>query len=867
MPEKALKKLAKRYHLSLEQLDELLQLLKAQDSPFYILRYRRDLAANLTTQDLDALREHYRESHNLEKEKSKILKKLQEQGTLTEELEQRMDSAETMRELLDYYVPYRPRKHSPSRQALSQGLEPLARSVVAQEEHIPLMSDAAAPFVDPEKGLETVGHVLNGVHHIICDWLAEEKAHRDRQRTLLRVHGNVVARGVGKAIPSRLRGEFKDYLHFEAKAKDIRPHQMLSLARGQRLRVLTYDIQPPLLAMCRAAAGHYMRGKAEEFDQIDAVFHDADPIPEGEALGELTGSEFLYFCVRQSLCDILAPILSKELERELSREAEELALKIVCRNLRSRLMARPLKDTRVLAVSPGYRTGCKLAALDETGGVLDSCIVYPHTPRLEKEEAKEKIVQLVQTHSLSVAAIADGTAFHETEALISEIIAETCSDLQYTVVGVTGIDTYVGGQLARAELPDLSADLQAAACVGRRLQDPLLELAKLSLRSLCTAQYAQDLNAAAFKRTLARVTEECVAEVGADVNTGPQMLLKYVPGLNAATATELVQYRAAKGPFRDRQAVRDVPKIDEDMCRRAVGFLKVTDSDNPLDVTRIHPDNYPVVMAVLEQLGMSLESLRTQEGRDEVKRRRGEINFADMEKRFSVHYLLIKDLLDELSDPWPDPRLKEKGPFLRQRQLTFEDLQPDQTLSGTVRKIVDFGVFVDVGLSEDGLVHISELSDEFVHTPYDVVSVGEQVNVRVIEVDPEKRRIALSMRAPGARKAPPKQKPTRRREGEYTRTERQPSRPAPAGVSGRPVHRPQSTLGPESRRVQKVAAFRPVDKAGARPEMKKAQPRQDRTESTQEEPAAEKAGGGLKDLLTKLEFAEIEKRGKASDDN
>jgi len=866
MPEKALKKLTKQYHLGVEQLEELSRLLDAHYSPFYILRYRKDLAGNSTASDLDDLLEKHRQFQALEKERKKILKKLEENGTLTEDLEQKANSAETMRELLDYYVPFRPRKHSRSRRAITQGLEPLARGVLAQEQRIPLMSEAAESCRDPENGLNTVGDVLDGVLHVISDWIAEEKTHRDVQRKLLRAQGSVQARSVGKTLPARLRGEFREFLNFEAKVKDLHPYQMLCLMRGQRAKVLTFTVQPPLFAMCRATADRYMRGKSEEFNQIDAAFHDADPIPEGESLGRLSSSEFLYFCIRQSLCDVLAPILSRELERELCREAEQMALNIVARSVRSLLMAAPLKGQRVLAVLPGYRTGCKLAALDEAGGVLDTCIVYPHTPRLETEEAKARIVELVQKHNIGVGALADGTAFQETELLISEIIEKSCPELRYSVVSAVGADAYATSQLARKEVHELSPELRATVAIGRRLQDPLLELTKVSLRSLCSSQYAEDLNSATLKRTISRVAEECIAEVGVDVNTAPQTILRYAPGLNSTAASELVSYRDQAGPFADRMALKNVPKLDEDTWRRAVGFLKVGCSENPLDVSRIHPDAYPVATAILEQLGASVQDLRSKETRDGIKSRRGEVDFAELEKRLGVHYLLIKDILDELSDPWPDPRAKDQEALLRGRRLSFEDLQVDQMLMGTVRKVVDFGAFVDVGLGEDGLVHISEMSDGFVRSPHDVVSVGELIKVRVMEVDLEKRRIALSMRSERARKAAPGAAAQRRRDKEAAAPARRPRRQSAEVAGDSPVHRPQSTLGPDSRRVQKAATFKAPPRAkteAAKPEPRKASAPQEQAPAK----TAQEDIGQLSNLLRKLEFATIEKRGKPSNES
>ncbi|MDP6439100.1 MAG: Tex-like N-terminal domain-containing protein [Candidatus Brocadiia bacterium] len=859
MPEKALKKLAKRYHLSDGQLDELQQLLRDEGSAQYVLRYRKDLAPNLSAEDVDEFIDESRQIENLARERRKILKKLAEQDVLTDEVGERIESAETMRELIDYYVPFRPQKRSRSRLAIAQGLEPLAKAVLAQEDDLALMGEAAKPHIDEEKELGGVAEVLDGVFHIVCDRMAEEKSHRDKQRGLLRADGNVVSRPTGKHMSPRMHGEFKACLSLRVGVGAVHPSQMLALVRGRRLRILEFEVEPPLLAMCRASAQMFMTGGADRFDNVDGRFHDAETIPQGEALGELSGAEFLYFCIRQSLCDVLAPILGRELERELCKSAEDFAVGVLRRNLRRLLMMEPLKGRRVLGIWPGYRTGCKLAALDESGSVIETTIVYPHTPQLETEAAKSKIIEMIGGHQLSVAAIGSGTACQETEALVGEIIAESCQEFSYAVVDDVGISTYSESRLAGSELPGLSTDLRAAVATGRRLLDPLAEFTKLNLRTLCPAQQLQDINSAALKKAIAGVVQQCVADVGAELNTAPATLLRFVPGLGATTVEELVAHRE-RTPFAQRRELRDVPKIDEDAWRKAVGFLRVDASVNPLDRTRIHPDHYPVAEKILQDLGIAPENLETEEARAEIAKRRGEVDFGEFEKEFGVHYLVLKDLLDALVSPWPDLRATENGPALRKRRLTFGDLEQQQVLMGTVRKVVDFGVFVDVGVGEDGLVHISEMADSFVRSPHDVVSEGELIQVRVVEVDPEKKRIALSMRSESSPRRAPR-RPQQRRASEESGTERvreRGRRPvADAAAQGGGVRRPESTLGMASRRVQKVSSL----KGGG--DSHKGGPARHRRQAGQtNEQEAQLPVLKASELVGRLGFAAIEKRGK-----
>ncbi|MBS3764293.1 MAG: helix-hairpin-helix domain-containing protein, partial [Planctomycetes bacterium] len=666
MSEKVLKNLAGKHHLDVDQIQELLQLLDAGYSAPYILRYRKDLAANLDYEVLDELRREARRLNRLDKERQKIQEKLQDQGVLTGELEKDIESASSMSELIDYYVPFRPRKRSRSRLALSQGLEALALKIFHQEDPIPLLSDEAESYADEAQGLEEVGEVLDGTFHIICDWIAEEKSHRDKQRRVLREKGKVVSEGTGRS-KKRYRSELRDYIKFESPVKDVHPYHILCMMRGKRLKVLDYRVEAPMEEVFQTAADLYLRGGREQFSQIETRFYDVDEKPDGKALGELNAAEFLYWCIRVSLSNVLIPILNRELEKELRAEAEKLGLDIIKSNLRSHLMRRPLKGARVLGISPGYRTGCKLAAVDENGGVLESAVVYPNTPRDEKEKAKEKIVELVQGHDLSVVSIGDGTACDETEKLLSEIIEESFDDLQYCVLDERPSDAYAGSSLAKRECGSRKKGIQSAISLARRLLDPLRELCKVNLKDLCPSRYVQEVDNIALKETIRSVAEESVGQVGPQLNEAPRGMLKYVPGLHGRAANEIVKYRNDNGPFDTRRRLREVPKIDKETWERAAGFVRIKDSDNPLDNTRIHPQMYPVAEKIVAELDCKLEDLKNEETLEKIREKRGEIKFADLEKEFDVHYLVLKDILDELCDPWPDPRQNEEGPVLRQK--------------------------------------------------------------------------------------------------------------------------------------------------------------------------------------------------------
>lgn len=861
MPDKPLKNVASKYHLTVDQVHRILELLDQGFSIPYIRRYHKELAANLGADDFYELVEEQKRLRKLETRRHKVLNKLEEREVLTDELRDNIEQASSIRELIDYYVPYRPRKRSRSRLALSQGLRPLAEEVLSQAEFIPDMSAAAEPYLDPEGGLDSIGEVLEGVFHIVSDWVAEEKSHRDRQREVLREHGELVCSSVNRSLPGRLVREFKQYFSFRRSVSKLHPYHMLLIRRGKRLKALEYRIEPPLEEMDRAAAELYMAGGAGQYDQVMAELGESVLTSDGENLQKLNSVEFMVACIRHSLHNVLSSIVVRELDRELARQAEKLALSIIRRNVKSMLMVRPVPKP-TLAIHPGYRTGCNLAALDAEGKVLATTTVYPHAPQRQRSEAVETICLLVKEHELEVAAIGDGTACEETEELISEIIAEKAPDLRYTTISEVGLDSYATSRGARNELSEMDADERCAVSIGRRLVRPLSELVKINPRQLCPEPYPEDVNGGALKTLLELVIEECVCAVGVDANRAHYSLLRYVCGLDPDKSLELVSYRDSYGPIKSRKQLRQVPKIDRESFDQAAGFLKIEVSDNPLDVSRIHPRFYPVAERICEQLEIALADLAEQGGRKKLKERRSEVQLTELEKEFEVHYLLLKDIIEEMVNPWSDPREEKPPPLLRQRRLSFEDLEPDQWLKGTVRNIVDFGAFVDVGVGEDGLIHISELSDGYVETPYDVLSVGDTIRVRVVSVDEDRSRIALSLREESER---PERRERRKRSGGRPRRERreEPRQVATEvpGTTPTSVRAPKSTIGSQSRRVQKAAmADRAAEAQKPAEEEHEAKAATD-AERAEEHVQEEQPAGGL---LDRLDFANIERRGKPS---
>ncbi|NLW49698.1 MAG: S1 RNA-binding domain-containing protein [Candidatus Brocadiaceae bacterium] len=870
MPEKALKSVAARYHLTAEQANEILRLLDAGFSIPYVMRYHKELAGSLEADGFHELMEERRRLEKLDSRRRKVLKKLQEREILTDELEEKISRAADMRELIDHYVPYRPRKRSHSRQALAQGLQDIAAKVLSQEEFVADMKAAAEPYVDAEKGLADEAAVLEGVFHIVSDWVAEERSHRNRQREVFRQEAEIVVRRVSRSLPGRMAREFKQYFDYRQKVARLHPYHMLSILRGKRMKALQYRFEPPLEPMIRAAAELYFPGGVAQWEQIRAEMGANLPGPDGRALQGLNGPEFLAACINYSLGNILTDIAARELDKDLCKQAEELALDVIRRNVTNLLMAKPVR-CRMIGIHPGYRSGCNLAVVDEAGELLETTTVYPHPPQNQPEEAKRVLVQLVETHRVEMVAIGDGTGAQETEALVAELIAGPLPDLRYTVVSEVGVEAYARSRSAKNELAEVAPDERYAVALCRRLQDPLSELVKVNPRELCPAPYAEDVNGGALKKLLDRVLEECVCRVGVEVNTAHFSLLRYVSGLGPEKALEVVEYRDRYGALKNRRQLREVPKIDQAAYDQAAGFLRVQDSDCPLDRTRIHTRFYPVAEEICRQLEIAVADLGDPDVRAKVKERASEIKLADLEKQFGVHYLLLKDIITELAEPWPDPRADGQGPLLRRRRPTLEDLEADEWVSGTVRNIVDFGVFVDIGVGEDGLVHISELSDSYVQSPYDVVSVGDVVQVRVVRVELDKKRIALSMRSESARRERPRREPRQRRERESDRSEPRPVREVPVGPLAGGIRTPRSTLGVHSRRVEKASlndgpgkgqaavARKPVPSDEQPPAPRPAAP------GEQEQKVAGEPAPDVQSLLGRLGLGSIERRGKQSD--
>jgi uncharacterized protein len=903
---------ARETHLTRDQVAALFEQFDRGVTVPYLVHYRKDLVGSLGYAGLRELLERRRELRKLDKRKREVIKKLKERELLTDELRDAIEAATSIRLVNDIFLPYRPKKQSRAMEAIALGLEPMARALLTQEDLGGSLQEKAAAQVDAEKGLPDASSVLKGCAYIICDWIAEERTLREAERRILRQEGKLAVRPPSRGRGGRGGREFKDLLNYEEKLPAVHPHRLMQAVRGARSRALEMGILAPGAEMREAAADLYLDGGKEALGAVLGR-HGDDPFAEPVYVPLNVGSDrsgddsddvyslefpevpetedvpgFLVRCVEWSLQNILVPVLARELERELADQAEQRAMGLVRRNLRTVLMQRPIDPARVLAVAPGYRTGCKLVAMDEKGNPLEYQIVYPHTPKNELEEAKAALKALVEKHNLEVAAIGDGTACRETEALVSDMIRESIPNLSYLVVSETGLQSYVGSKLAKQELPGLPQLIKGAITLGRRVVDPLKELVKLDPKVLCSGPHMQLVSAKKLKDTLAEVVEECVCEVGVELNETELNQLRNVAGLNGNRARSILGKREQLGRFTARTQLREAEGIDETVFQQCAGFLRVSDAPEFFDRTRIHPENYETAVAVCGELGVDRAKLEDAGERAKIEEQRKQVNLTALESKCGAHYLVIRDIIQELASPAADPRMEEPAPALRKTQLKLENINVGDVLQGAVRNIVDFGVFVDVGVNEDGLIHVSELSDDYVHSPYEVLSTGDAVTVRVIKVDLDSGRIALSMRKEGSR--PSRSRPPRRSPSDTSRGERpaaataptvagpgRPARPATARTSRprpaasttpsqphkiAPVQVPQSTLGAMSRRVQKASLDTPLSKTEKRIlQSMKAEAARKKDGSTAEEGADEKEKG-VTGLLGNLQIGQVEVRGE-----
>ncbi len=666
-----------------------------------------------------------------------------------------IEAAGSTKRLEDLYLPFKPKKQTLATVARERGLEPLAEEVLAASPACADLDARAADFINPDKGVASAADALLGVGHILAELVSERADLRQKLRQILNRSGRLVCtRGEGD---EKVAQGFRDYFEFSDTLERVPEHRVLAINRGEKAKALRVKVEADLEAMQAT---------------VDEMACDA----------EHPHAEFIRGCGRDALTRLIFPSLEREVRRELTDWAETHAVEVFARNLRNLLLQKPVRGRRVLAIDPGFKSGCKLAALDEFGNLLDQTVIHLVGKPERRQQGREKLVEMVKQHELSLVAIGNGTACRESEELISELLSAELAEqgIAYVVVNEAGASVYSTSPLGREEFPDYDATLRGAISIGRRLQDPLSELVKIDPASIGVGMYQHDVKAKHLRVSLDAVVESCVNYVGVDLNTASPALLRYVSGLNQLTARRLYDYRTQNGPFTNREQLKEVPGFGESAFVQAAGFLKIESGDNPLDATWIHPESYELAGQVLERMESQVSDLREKDSAARIAERVAEQQLDTLAAQFDAGALLLRDILAQLTRPGRDPREDLPTPIFKKGVIKLDDLAPGMELQGTVLNVVDFGAFVDIGLHDTGLVHISQLANKYVRDPHDVVSVGDIVKVWVHEIDKTRRRVSLTMIPPGTERTPPKRE---KRRGDKRGKSAQPTSAATGGDS------------------------------------------------------------------------------------
>ncbi len=718
-----LSRVANDLGLRREQIENVTLMLDSGSTVPFITRYRKERTGNLDETQIHEIQCRVRLLRQLAKRAEIILRLVDAQGKLTPELRSEVKQADTLKRLEDLYRSFRPKRTSRAKLARQRGLEPLANRVWNRYPMVTGLETAACHFVDPENGLPTVEDVLQGMADILAERISEDVEVRERARQIAWKTGKLTVTAT-KDIDQNSQ-DYRDYFDYSENISNIPPHRVLALNRGDKAGALRVKFEWDQEQVKSAITQHFQ-------------FNDHQIV------------DFLTSCITDALTRLIHPSLEREVRRDLTERAETHAVSVFSRNLKNLLLQPPLQGQPVLAIDPGFRTGCKLAMLDERGTCLATDVIYVTGSAQKKEASVKKLANLLRQHGCKLVAIGNGTACRETEELISETIIQLAPDVRYLIVNEAGASIYSTSNVAREEFPEYDATIRGTISIGRRLQDPLSELVKIDPQHIGVGMYQHDVNPKLLKESLEQVVESCVNFVGVDLNTASVSLLHHVSGLNQLTAKRVVEWREQNGPFRNRRQLLTVTGIGDTTFTQAAGFLKIIGGDDPLDSTWIHPESYESSHNILRRLSLPPESLIYGNGTtDDFPGRLSQLDPAALADELRIGLPTLKDILEALARPGRDPRTDLPGPVFKKGVLNLDDLADGMELTGTVLNVVDFGVFIDIGLKDSGLVHISQLSTRYIQSPYDLVSVGDVVTVWVLAVDCERKRVALTMIKPG----------------------------------------------------------------------------------------------------------------------
>ena len=708
--------IAEELNIKVQQVENTIKLIDEGNTIPFIARYRKEVTGGLSDEVLRTFGERLNYLRNLEKRKEEVTNSIEEQGKLTEEIVKDLENAITLAEVEDIYRPYKQKKKTRATVAKAKGLEPLAEIILAQEE-TKNIQEIAAEYISEEKEVKTVEEAIQGALDIIAEMISDNPEYRKLIKQI------VYSKGIIKTTATKPeeKSAYEMYYDYSENVNKIPSHRILAINRGEKEEFLKVKIE-------------------KEEDKI------LEKIEKDIIKGENQFTQYLKDTIQDSFKRLIEPSIDREIRSDLTEKAEEQAIKVFGKNAKQLLLGAPIKGITVMGFDPAYRTGCKIAIIDETGKVLDITTVYPTEPQNDIEGAEKELVRLINKDHVDMIAIGNGTASRESEMFVSEMIKKCDHEVLYTIVSEAGASVYSASKLATEEYPDINVSIRGAISIARRLQDPLAEFVKIDPKSIGVGQYQHDVNQKKLEESLAGVVEDSVNKVGVDVNTATPSLLSYVSGINKTIAKNIVKYRDENGKLKERKELLKVPKLGKVAFEQCAGFIRIPEGINPLENTAVHPESYEIAEELLKTLGYVTGDLKDKDKLVEIRKKLSEIKLVETAKTLNVGELTLKDIIDELSKPGRDPREDMPKPILRQDVLKFEDLREGMILTGTVRNVIDFGAFVDIGVKHDGLVHISEMSEKFVKNPSDIVSVGDIVKVKVIGIDNDRQKVKLSMK-------------------------------------------------------------------------------------------------------------------------
>lgn len=724
--DKIVKTIAEELSIKPSQVENTIKLIDEGNTIPFIARYRKEVTGGLSDEILRNLGERLTYLRNLETRKEEIVKSIDEQGKLTDEILQAVAIAKTLAEVEDIYRPYKQKKKTRATVAKAKGLEPLAEIILEQKEKKDI-NEIAKEFVNIDKLSEedkknkdkvvaNEEEAIQGALDIIAENISDNPKYRKEIKRICYREALIVTKASKEE-----QSNYEMYYAYQEALKFIPSHRILAINRGEKEEFLKVKIEKPE-------------------DKI-LLYIEKDIIK-----GETQFTQMLKDTILDAFKRLIEPSIDREIRSDLTEKAEEKAIKVFGKNAKQLLLGAPIKGKTVMGFDPAYRTGCKIAVIDETGKVLDYTTVYPTEPQNDVVGAKKELLKLIEKDKVDMIAIGNGTASRESEMFVADMIKDTARPVHYVIVSEAGASVYSASKLATEEYPDINVSIRGAISIARRLQDPLSELVKIDPKAIGVGQYQHDVNQKNLAESLTGVVEDSVNKVGVDVNTATPSLLAYVSGINNTIAKNIVKYRDENGKLKERKELLKVPKLGKVAFEQCAGFLRIIDGKNPLEITAVHPESYEATEKLLKNLGFDKEDLRDRIKTDELRQKLKTVDVTKMAKELEIGEMTLKDIIEELSKPGRDPREDMPKPILRQDVLKLEDLQEGMILTGTVRNVIDFGAFVDIGVKYDGLVHISEMSDKFIKNPSDLVSVGDIVKVKVIKIDRERKKVGLSMK-------------------------------------------------------------------------------------------------------------------------